>query len=181
MIQIPVENDFANWRYKARLLLHSGIAPDQVFWTNAVQNCLFENTFEQKNDYSSFKVTADFLALAETVACFDDFEKWSLLYRLLFRLVFENRNLLHIESDCDVRMAHLMEKAVLRDVHKFHAFVRFRCVEFAGQEIYIAWHEPQHFTVKLAAPFFVRRFGEMRFSILTPKDCAHWDLANLTF
>lgn len=121
------------------------------------------------------------MRIAEAVACFDDFCKWSLLYRLLFRLVYENRNLLAIESDDDVRRALLMEKAVARDVHKFHAFVRFRRVGVDGKEVFAAWHEPHHFTVERAAPFFVRRFGAMLFSILTPKGCAHWDLENLAF
>jgi DNA polymerase len=74
-----------------------------------------------------------------------------------------------------------MAKAVRRDIHKFHAFVRFRRSEFDDKEIFIAWHEPRHFTVELAAPFFARRFGAMYFSILTPKGCAHWDLDRLTF
>ena len=88
---------------------------------------------------------------------------------------------MHIESDEDVRRARLMEKAVYRDVHKFHAFVRFRRVEIFEEEIFVAWHKPHHFTVKRSAPFFVRRFGAMRFSIITPRGCAHWDTKNLIF
>lgn len=181
MIQISVKNDFADWRAKARRLLQHGIPPGEILWTSAAQNSLFEEDFTERNKSAFFKVPAEFLSLAEMVACHDDAERWSLLYRLLFRLLHENRNLLHIESDADVRTARLMEKGVSRDVHKFHAFVRFRRAEYGGGEIFIAWHEPHHFTVKLAAPFFVRRFGEMRFSILTPKGCAHWDLKNLIF
>jgi DNA polymerase len=99
----------------------------------------------------------------------------------LFRLENENRNLLAIESDADVSSAIRMEKAVNRDFHKFHAFVRFRKVEVDSDEIYVAWHEPHHLTVERAVPFFVRRFGTMKFSILTPKGCAHWDREQLTF
>ena len=181
MIQVSIENNFASWRGAARRWLQREIAPDEILWTSDEQSGLFENNFVEETDEKVFKVPADFLPLAETVVCFDDAEKWSLLYRLLFRLVQENRNLLHIESDDDVRRARLMEKAIYRDVHKFHAFVRFRRIEIDGQEIYVAWHEPHHFTVERSAPFFVRRFGAMRFSILTPKGCAHWDLENLTF
>lgn len=126
-------------------------------------------------------VPGEFIKLARAVACFDDGEKWSLLYRILFRLRHENTNLLFIESDKDIRHARLMEKAVDRDVHKFHAFVRFRSVISDGTEVYVAWHEPQHLTVERSVPFFVRRFGTMNFSILTPKGCAHWDQTNITF
>lgn len=126
-------------------------------------------------------VPAEFIKLAQAVACFDDAERWPLLYRILFRLLHETRNLLCIESDADVRRARLMEKAVNRDVHKFHAFVRFRRVVTDGNEIYVAWHEPHHFTVERSAPFFARRFGSMNFSILTPKGCVHWDQKELQF
>ena len=181
MIQISIENNFASWRAAARRCLRGEIAPDEILWASDKQCGLFENNFNEEISEKVFKVPPDFLPLAEAVVCFDDAEKFSLLYRLLFRIIHENRNLLHIESDDDVRQARLMEKAIYRDVHKFHAFVRFRRIEIDGQEIFVAWHEPHHFTVRRSAPFFVRRFGAMRFSILTSKECAHWDLENLTF
>ena len=181
MLQISIENNFASWRAAARDCLQKEIAPDEIFWTINAANNLFASVSTDENVSPTRKVSAEFLALAETVACFDDDGKWALLYRILFRLVNENRYLLHIESDEDVRRARLMEKAVARDVHKFHAFVRFRKTVIDEQEIYVAWHEPQHLTVERSAPFFVRRFGAMRFSILTPKLCAHWDKENLTF
>jgi DNA polymerase len=69
-----------------------------------------------------------------------------------------------------------MVKAVRRDEHKMHAFVRFREVGRRERETrYIAWFEPEHYIVELAAPFFVRRFADMAWSILTPDVCAHWD------
>lgn len=180
MIQVSVENDFADWRKHARACLQRAIEPHEILWSGAAENVLFENASGVEKSDQIHKVPPEFLALAETVACFDDAEKWALLYRILFRLVHENRYLLHIESDDDVRAARLMEKAVARDIHKFHAFVRFRRVEIDEREIFVAWHEPQHLTVERSAPFFARRFGAMRFSILTPKCCAHWDLKNLT-
>ena len=181
MIQIAVENNFVSWREAARKLIAAEIAPAEILWTSAEQNSLFADDFENVDGEKQIRVGFDFLELAETVACHRDKQKWALLYRLLFRLVNENRHLLEIESDDDVRLALLMKKSVARDVHKFHAFVRFRRVEVSEKEIFVAWHEPRHFTVERAAPFFVRRFGAMRFSILTPVGCAHWDLESLTF
>lgn len=182
MIQISIENDFESWRKAARICLRKAIKPNYILWKEAAQTSLFNDDFPENKEPNKFiRISADFIELAKTVACYDNLGKWNLLYRILFRLVYENRNLLHIESDDDIREARLMEKAVLRDVHKFHAFVRFRSIEIENQEIFTAWHVPAHFTVKLATPFFVRRFGEMRFSILTPKGCAHWDLEKLVF
>ncbi len=182
MIQITIENNFASWRTEARKCLQKGIAPTEILWMCDEQSGLFkDDSGVEKTDEKIYKVSPDFLPLAEAVVCFDDAERFSLLYRLLFRIVRENRNLLYIESDDDVRQARLMERAIYRDVHKFHAFVRFRRIEIDEREIFVAWHEPHHFTVERSAPFFVRRFGAMRFSILTPKICAHWDTENLTF
>jgi probable DNA metabolism protein len=183
MFHVSIENrDFAAWRAAARRFLQANVAPEAILWTNSGQSGLFAGNIPTVESKKIYKVPADFLRLAKIVACADAAEKWDLLYRLLFRLAKENRNLLEIESDADVRAALLYEKAIRRDVHKFHAFVRFRQIaDETGAEKFVAWHEPAHFTVEIAAPFFVRRFGSMRFAILTPKGCADWDLKNLTF
>lgn len=180
MIQVSIENNFPSWRDAARQCLQKEIAPGDILWTCDARSSLFGNNSFEKLDEKVFKVSPDFLPLAEAVVCHNDAERFLLLYRLLFRIVHENRNLLHIESDDDVRKVRLMERAIYRDVHKFHAFVRFRKVEIFGDEVFVAWHEPHHFTVERSVQFFVRRFGTMRFSILTPKGCAHWDLENLS-
>jgi len=45
----------------------------------------------------------------------------------------------------------------------------------------VAWFEPEHRITELGAPFFMRRFATMRWSILTPDRCAHWDRESLSF
>src|SRR5262249_35109304 len=64
-----------------------------------------------------------------------------------------------------------LDATIRCDVHKMHAFVRFRPVG----EWHVAWFKPAHPIVELAAPFFADRFASMRWSILTPDRCAHWD------
>jgi uracil-DNA glycosylase family protein len=56
-----------------------------------------------------------------------------------------------------------------------HAFVRFREVGREQKSHFVAWFEPEHHIVELAASFFARRFADMPWSILTPDVCAHWD------
>lgn len=46
---------------------------------------------------------------------------------------------------------------------------------------FIAWFEPEHFVLPLAADFFVKRFNNMSWSILTPYECAHWHQQRLIF
>src|SRR5690349_22866916 len=52
-----------------------------------------------------------------------------------------------------------------------HAFVRFREID----DRFVAFFEPQHHIVRHAASFFVNRFTNMRWSILTPELSIHWD------
>ena len=180
MFQAVVEDNFKSWRAEARRFLLARVEPEEVIWTDGARAGLFDSELPDRAA-KGVTVPREFLELAAAAACYDAPEKWALLYRLLFRLTYTNRNLLEIESDPDVREVKLMAKAVKRDIHKFHAFVRFRRVEIEGREIFTAWHEPHHLTVEPATPFFARRFGSMYFSILTPKGCAHWDLKELRF
>jgi DNA polymerase len=55
------------------------------------------------------------------------------------------------------------------------AFVRFREVPTDAGPWFVAWFEPQHLIVEANVPFFRGRFANMRWSILTPDACAHWD------
>ena len=107
--------------------------------------------------------------------------KWSLLYRVIYRMTHGERHLLKIDIDDDVRQLRLMEKALRRDMHKMTAFVRFRKVEGAEAEQFVAWHRPDHLIVERMARWFRNRFGSMRWSILTPDRSAHWDLEKLSY
>jgi len=102
------------------------------------------------------------------------------LYRLLWRM----RNapqLMAVASDPDVVHASHLQREVSKASHKMKAFVRFREVEHPEGETFAAWFEPPHRVTERTAPFFVRRFAQMRFSILTPDACAHWDGRALSF
>ena len=48
-------------------------------------------------------------------------------------------------------------------------------------ETYVAWFEPPHRVLERTANFFVNRFANVRFSILTPELCCHWDGEALMF
>lgn len=129
---------------------------------------------------SQFKVSKRFLDLALYVSCHRDETKWSVLYRCLWRMFNSEPYLLSISSDDDVRLLFKMEKEVSRDRHKMKAFVRFRKVDNeSGEEAFIAWHQPSHYVLRLAAPFFVRRFKVMNFAILTPDESIYWDTKTL--
>ena len=83
--------------------------------------------------------------------------------------------------DRTVRLQALA-KSVRRDIHKMHAFVRFREVPGDGpRRCFAAWFEPSHLIVERATPFFARRFGDMDWIILTPQATARFEQGELTF
>lgn len=120
-----------------------------------------------------------FARLAKSVACHRDGTKWDGLYSALWRLVHGEPELLTVVTDPLVHRLVQMHRNVNRAAHKMKAFVRFRLVD--ESETYVAWFEPSHDVVERTAPFFARRFTSMRWSILTPDCCAHWDRASLSF
>jgi DNA polymerase len=122
-----------------------------------------------------------FAELADSIICHRHPARFSLLYRLLWRLTRGERRLLAILTDPDVMRAEAMARSVHRDLHKMKAFVRFRSTQEEGAEYFIAWFEPQHFIVERVGPFFAQRFAGMLWSILTPDRSAHWDGERLSF
>ncbi|WP_456307361.1 TIGR03915 family putative DNA repair protein [Paeniroseomonas aquatica] len=116
-----------------------------------------------------------FLDLAEVAIRHRDPERFALLYRLLWRLTHGEAGLLQVATDPEVIRAQAMAKAVRRDAHKLHAFLRFRMLETESGTRYIAWFEPDHHILEAETGFFIRRFAGMRWSILTPEASAHWD------
>ncbi|GKT23191.1 TIGR03915 family putative DNA repair protein [Acidovorax sp. SUPP3334] len=127
----------------------------------------------------ALRVPREFLQLCERVVLHRDPGRFALMYRLLWRLAHEP-GLRHDPLDADrLRLQHLA-RAVKRDMHKMRAFVRFRPVpESDGGTLHIAWFEPDHRITEANAPFFARRFTQMRWAILTPDGSVHWDGARL--
>ncbi len=177
-IILDSETDFDGWRKAARALAVNGVTPADVSWSvRGAEPGLFEaeaSPVPSDAPSGAFNVPARFVELARVAILHRDSERFALLYRLLWRLLARH-DLLDIATDPDVARIGGMAKAVRHDEHKMHAFVRFREVGRERNARYIAWFEPEHHIVALAAPFFARRFADMPWSILTPDLCAHWD------
>jgi len=170
-------DDFSSWREQAREFLHQGVAPEESLWLDP-QEQLFEPEFLGSLPILEPRVPREFLQLGQKAACFRHPSRWGLLYRVLWRLNTGEPHLLQVASDPDLAKLRGMVSAVERDIHKMHAFVRFRRTE---DDTYVAWHEPAHLVVKLASPFFSRRFASIRWSILTPDCCAYWNGEELLY
>lgn len=182
--------DFGHWRSAARSLWMQDIAPADVVWhtedTQHKQPDLFGTT--PAATYSApmpiatdngLTVPRSWMQLAEQALLHHAPERFAVLYQLLWRMQYE-RGLRHDLLDTDqVQMRHWVQ-AVRREIHKMHAFVRFRPVGLDDAPhdghgpLHVAWFEPTHHVVQAAAPFFVQRFTNMRWSILTPQCSLRW-------
>jgi probable DNA metabolism protein len=176
--------DVEGWRRAARALLAENADPSSVVWsTGSGSGDLFAparpaSPTSATTDRPRASVPRDFLDLAEVGLLHADPGRFDLFYRLL-RRVAADRRALDDAADPDVVRARALAKAVRRDKHKMTAFVRFREVATDAGPHFIAWFEPDHHIVDATAPFFVRRFAAMRWSILTPERSAHWDRERL--
>ena len=212
MKRLLIQPDFNDWRTHARIALQEGYAPEDLDFQDVTVPSnltldlgLGKTEGEHTGDPIPNPHTSQaFLDVAQTAAVHRDPTRWNLLYRILFRLQ-ANRDLLRIEIDTDVAHLRQIEQQVRRDLHKMHAFLRFRKVTpdamdeanpFAippkpgspgdgaaapvsqdplAAEHFVAWYQPDHRILPLAAPFFVERFAPMQWTILTPDASVSWD------
>ncbi|MDP8914327.1 MAG: UdgX family uracil-DNA binding protein [Pseudomonadota bacterium] len=170
------EEDFDGWRTAARALALARVPPEDVVWQvdGGCADLFGDEANVESGDRPAFSVPRPFVELARSVICHSDPERFALLYTLLLRLRAQPKAM---EDRADPLVGRLerMAKEVRRDMHKMHAFVRFREIEAEGGTRYVAWFEPEHHIVRTNAGFFVRRFNAMRWSILTPELSIHWD------
>jgi probable DNA metabolism protein len=172
--------ELGEFRDAARRLIAADVPPADILWHEAGEAGLFAAATPLQAAPAAFSVPAGYIRLAEDAICHNDPERFALLYELLWRLTHGERALLAIPADPLVHRLERMRKAIGREVHKMHAFVRFRRVAAEDGERFIAWFEPEHYVLDRAMPFFVDRFSAMRWSILTPIGSRHWDGATVT-
>jgi len=177
---------FEQWRDAARKLLALETAPRDVYFSSdSSQPSLFDDIPAKavtSASIATYTVPPQFLQLACQVACHRRGDRWHLLYRILWRITHGESHVLKMVTDDDVHLLYEMQKSVSRDVHKMKAFVRFRKMEDpSGREVFIAWHRPDHRIMRLAAPFFARRFKAMDWTILTPDESVSWDQRELVY
>ena len=173
-------DDLDGFRRACRRLVAAGAAPESVVFTEGPDLLGEGEAGQSKIDDGPPlmlpKLVAELVAL---VVRHSDPERYARLYALVWRVLHGERALLEVASDPLVHRLLQMAKSVRRDIHKMHAFVRFREIRTAAGERYVAWFEPEHFIVEAVADFFVDRFRGMDWTILTPKGSLHWNRRDL--
>lgn len=192
-VQAPLcgQTDLAGFRDQSQQLLAHQVAPEAVQWL--VQAAALADLYVEPLAPNASRpravaraatsiVPASFLRLCESVVLHRDPERFALLYRLLWRLVHEPA-LRNDPVDADMMRAQHMAHAVRRDIHKMKAYVRFFAVAEPGQAqpLQVAWFEPSHHVVEVAAPWFAKRHAQQRWVIFTPERSVRWDGQRLSY
>ncbi len=105
MREVRIEPTFESWQSAARSLLRDGIPPSEVQWNDGtvIQSSLLTLTAPRTIEpVTEYRVPARFIELARRAAWHGDPQRWALLYRILWRVVQENHELLGLERDPDV-------------------------------------------------------------------------------
>ncbi|MBN8913958.1 MAG: TIGR03915 family putative DNA repair protein, partial [Rhizobiales bacterium] len=170
--------DLSGFRKAVRGLIARDVAPEDVAWeTDGTPSLFGDGVADGAAPVALPRKLCDLIGHA---VCHRDPERYALLYTLIWRMRHGEPDLLDVHSDRLVHRLAMMDKAVRRDLHKMHAFLRFRCVEDADGARYVAWFEPDHFIVEATADFFVARFRSLVWSILTPVGSLFWNGKTLT-
>lgn len=181
-VALPLLGFLPVWRDAARRLASHEIPPHQVAWDRNAGHELFASKHPPETEGPT-QVTAPsgFLTLSKTVLCHNDSAAPALLYTALHRHQTDRRALSNPADALSHRIERL-SKAVRRDIHKMHAFVRFRELPRNGhRRRFGAWFEPEHHILEAGTPFFAKRFADMDWTIATPVGVARFEDGNLSY
>ena len=120
--------DLVGFRRAVRSLAAQQIAPERVtFAAGTEQDLLSDGSLGDASDNAPPLLLPRAIgALVESVVCHCEPQRYALLYGLIWRVLHGERSLLEVPSDPLVHRLEAMRKAVGRDIHKMHAFLRFR-------------------------------------------------------
>lgn len=182
------QTDLAGFRSEARQLLAHQVPPEEVQWqldphADPYTDAQSPQSSRPKNvaRAATAIVPASFTRLCEFVVLHRDPERFSLLYRLLWRLVHEP-GLRNDPIDADMLQAQHMAHAVRRDVHKMKANLRLRALRDShGNELQVGCYEPAHHVVEAVAPWFAKRVPAARWAMFTPDRSVRCEAGRLLF
>ncbi|WP_101341336.1 UdgX family uracil-DNA binding protein [Cereibacter azotoformans] len=170
-VVLPRLGTVAAWRTEARRLARAGVPAEAVVWRiGAADPDLFGSEPARPSaPPREIRLPREAVEVIETALCHADPERFARSYALLLRLA-DGTVRWGDRSDPALRRLLAQERTVRREIHKMHAFVRFRELAATGTgRTFAAWFEPDHPVEEAAAPFFTRRFGDMDWAIVTPE------------
>jgi DNA polymerase len=183
---------FAEWREAARELLVHDVPPELVTWsTPYAGGDLFSGAppaAEPPHNPSDIpppafdaphhpppSIPRSLMDMLQSAACCRVPDRWAFLYRVIWRWQ-QGEHDVQSPADEDGARLNAMVKAVRREEHDMHAYIRFRERPLdAGPPRFVAWYEPQHDVLPQVAEHFVSRMGKVSWMIATPEASVLWD------
>lgn len=180
-MQVPLNHqvDVAGFHSEATRLLARQVPPDDVEWCPAAAQPVHEQDLEEeraaiRNRAARAIIPQSFIRMSELVVLHRDPQRFDLLYRSLWRLVYEPE-LKHDFHDADLARLRQMAQAVRRDVQKMKARLQFRRLSAKGQVVSVAWYEPAHHVTETVGAWLAKREPARHWILLTPDRSMRWD------
>jgi probable DNA metabolism protein len=167
-IVLDSETDWQGWRSAARPLVLAGVPPEDVQWS--VRTHPDDAGHDLPEATGSFNVPRALVAIAALAFQARDPERFSLLYRLVWR-ANAGEKLLDQKDDPELRRVQDLAFAVRAEAHRMRTLLRFMAVEDGR---YLGWYAPAHYVLEANALLLARRFPDLACSIITPDGSAHW-------
>ncbi|MGK5026840.1 UdgX family uracil-DNA binding protein [Janthinobacterium sp. RB2R34] len=174
---VRLAQSFDEWRAAARELIARGVAPASVQWQSLLGDGDLFAAMAEATDTSAppLRLPRQLVELLESAACFNVADRWAFLYQVLWRWQQGQHDVIS-PADPDGARLHGMAKAVRREEHDMHAYVRFReRPQEQGAPRFVAWFEPTHDVLPQVARHFARRMGNISWMIATPTATMMWD------
>jgi len=174
---VRLAQSFDEWRAAARELIALKVPPAHVAWLAQPDGGdLFSSPPEASaTDAPMLRLPRQLVELLQAAACFNVHDRWAFLYQVLWRWQLGQHDVIS-PADADGARLHAMVKAVHREEHDMHAYVRFReRGEAQGAPRFVAWFEPVHDVLPQVARHFARRMGSTSWMIATPAASMLWD------
>jgi DNA polymerase len=180
-VQVPLYHqvDVAGFHSEATRLLAQQVPPDTVQWCAAPAQAVEEEDLAAgraaiHNRAARAIIPQSFIRMSELVVLHRDPQRFDLLYRSLWRLVYEP-DLKNDYADADMARLRQMAQAVRRDIQKMKARLAFRPLTLRGEAVPVAWYEPAHYVSETVAAWLARKDPQSRWVLLTPDRSLHWD------
>ena len=183
----PVVGSFDEWRDAARGLIARRVAPENIEWLSSVDGGDLLSAASESTSASdpagplaaagqpAIRLPRHLLEMLEAAACFTAADRWAFLYKVVWRWQRGEHDVVS-PADADGARLHGMVKAVHREEHDMHAYIRFReRKEEDGAPRFVAWFEPTHDVLPQVAVHFARRMGNVTWMIATPQAAVLWD------
>ena len=180
-MQVPLSHqvDIAGFHSEATRLLAQQVPPHDVEWSAAPAQSVDEEPLDDqraaiRNRAARAIIPQSFIRMSELVVLHRDADRFDLLYRALWRLVYEP-DLKHDFGDLDLARLRQMAQAVRRDIQKMKTKLVFRALPIRGEQVPVAWYEPTHYVCETVGAWLAKREPARRWILLTPDRSMRWD------